>query len=102
MVHLKMGSSSYTEQFTDLPVIMSIQIGNNYSSIETDLFNYLKNAMAVNDNLEIWTTWMEEAEGAERITRRIDELSIDDLHCVFGDVSRKHSRGLKIFKWPRG
>ena len=80
MVHLKMGSSSYTEQFTDLPVIMSIQIGNNYSSIETDLFNYLKNAMAVNDNLEIWTTWMEEAEGAERITRRIDELSIDDLH----------------------
>lgn len=56
MVHLKMGSSSYTEQFTDLPVIMSIQIGNNYSSIETDLFNYLKNAMAVNDNLEIWTT----------------------------------------------
>jgi hypothetical protein len=93
--------SSYTEPFTVLPVIMSVQIGN-YSSVEVELFDYLKNSMADNDNLEIWATWMEEAEGAEKITRHIDELSIDDVHWVFGDNSRKHPRGLKVFKWIRG
>ena len=28
--------------------------------------------------------------------------SIDDVHWVFGDNSRKHPRGLKVFKWIRG
>lgn len=28
--------------------------------------------------------------------------SIDDVRWVFGDDSRKHPRGLKIFKWKRG
>jgi len=35
----------YTNPYTNLPVIRSVQIGMDFSAVEKDLFGYIKDAM---------------------------------------------------------
>ena len=93
--------SCYTEPFTDLPIIMSVQIGN-FENIRAELFSYVKDAIKENTIIEVWSTWMGETDGIERKIVHENNLTADDLQWVYGLKDRSHPRCLKIYKWIRG
>lgn len=92
----------YTNPFTTLPEIRHVLIGTDFSKVDIELFNYIKDAMLENKIVELWHTWMGETENIEKTTKNIDELTISDIRWVFEDASCTHPRGLKIFRWVRG
>ena len=93
--------SCYTEPFTDLPIIMSVQFGN-FENIGAELLAYVKDAIKENDIIEVWSTWMGETDGIEKKTIHENNLTADDLQWVYGLEDRSHPRCLKIYKWNRG
>lgn len=95
-------SSCYTKPFTELPIIMAVQLGRDFSSFEAELNDYLTEAMKENDAIELWATRIGEVSGIEKRTLHIDELVIEDLRWVFGDHEYSHPKGLRLYKWTRG
>lgn len=95
-------SNSYTKAFTDKPVIMGLQIGMDFATVEEDLLSYLQQAMVDNSNIEIWRTWMGETGGTEYKSVHINELSVEDLRWALGEMVYTHPKCLKVYKWTKG
>ena len=45
MIIIEDEQNCYTNPYTNLPVIRSVQIGMDFSAVEKDLFGYIKDAM---------------------------------------------------------
>lgn len=53
-----------------------MQIGSDFSSFETELFNYIKDAVPENEIVELWHAWMDEKNNIKKEVRHVDDLSI--------------------------
>lgn len=94
--------SEYTKPFSDLPIIMGIETGSVFSTVEKNLVQYIKDALQENDTVEIWSTWMEETEDIDKKTIHEDELTLEHLRWVLDRDEITNPRGIKIYKWTRG
>lgn len=92
----------YTKKYTGLPCIVGVEIGCDYSRIESELFEYVKRAMDIADCMELWSIWMgNETEEVERRNRNISEFSHVDLGWLYNAERFTHPKCLKIYKWNR-
>lgn len=91
-----------TKPFTDRPVIMGVETGIDFTTVEEEMLLYLQKAMIDNFGIEIWWTWMGETDRVERRSVSVKELTVGDLRWILGEKVYTHPKCLKVYKWKKG
>ena len=94
--------SCYTEPFTDKPIIMGLETGIDFITVEEEMLSYLQKAMTEHSVIEIWWTWMGEIGETEHKSVHINALAAEDLRWVLGEKIYTHPKCLKVYKWTKG
>lgn len=92
----------YPQQYTKLKHIVGFEIGK-YENIQDELLAYIKKAVLLCGQLELWSIWLDDSDKNIQMRRfKAEELSESDIAWIFNQDSFEHPQCLKMYKWKRG
>lgn len=88
----------YPEEYTKLPYIMGVEIGE-YECISEKLLKYIQEAADKCSVLEIWSIWLDDPDkNIQHLKRKVEELSEKDVAWIFNKKSFEHPQCLEIYR----
>lgn len=92
----------YPERYTKLSHIVGVELGK-YECVKAELTAYLKNAVLLCNQLEVWSIWKDDPDQNIKYRRfKAEELSETDIAWIFDQEYFEHPQCLKMYKWKRG